>query len=108
MYLSFIVSVVKMSKQRLRPSLFPEYAPYLNFVGPGEEYEEGEDIAQEFTVARGTGPVIMRCLNKFGFKVIEVNLFYWSNLTKQILFAVDIKRPEWCQRSCLGPASHDQ
>ena len=52
--------------------------PYLNFVGPGEEYEEGEDIAQEFTVARGTGQVIMRCLKKFGFKIIEMNIFYWS------------------------------
>ena len=72
----------KMSKQRLRPSLFPGSSPYLNFVGPGEEYEEGEDIAQEFTVARGTGPVIMRCLNKFGFNIIEVNIFYSSNLTR--------------------------
>ena len=80
----------KMSKQRL----FPGYALYLHFVGPGEEYEEGEDIAQEFTVARGTGRVIMRCLNKFGFNIIEVNLFYWSYLTKQILFAVDIAEPK--------------
>ena len=98
----------KMSKQRLRHSLFPGYASYLNFVGPGEEYEEGEDIAQEFTVARGTRPVIMRCLNKFGFKVIEVNIFYRSNLSKQRLFSVDIKKPEWCPRSCSGPAYHDQ
>ena len=66
-----------MSKQRVRPSLFPGYPPYLNFVGPGEDYEDGEkleeDLGLEFTVARGTGPVIMDCLNKFGFKIIEVN-----------------------------------
>ena len=59
---------------RLRPSMFPCFAPYLNFVGPDEEYDdEGEDnLVIEFTVARGTGQVIMDFLHKFGFKINEV------------------------------------
>ena len=65
-----------MTKRRLRQSLFPGCAPYLNFLRPGEEYEDGEEPGEDmrlgFTVARGTGQVIVDCLNKFGFKINQV------------------------------------
>ena len=78
-----------MSKLRLRPSLFPGHDPYLNFLGPEDDYDEEEDITQEFTVARGTGPVILDCLNKFGFKIIEVTIIYVCSLMDQkpVLFS---------------------
>ena len=67
-----------MSKNRLRSSLFPGYAPYLNFVGPDDDYEDGEtpdeDMILDFTVGKGTGPSIMDFLHKFGFKTCEVRL----------------------------------
>ena len=73
-----------MSNRRLRSSIFPGFPPYLNFLGPGEEYEDEEEPAEEmvleFTVARGTGPVIIDCLNKFGFKINEVKVQHFNNL----------------------------
>ena len=70
------VSTMTRSKYRLRSSLFPGFAPYFNFIGPDDEYADNEVIPELldaiFTVARGTGPVVIECLRKFGFRIIEV------------------------------------
>ena len=67
-----------MSENRLRSSLFPGYAPYLHFVGPDDDDEDGEkpdeDMILDFTVGKGTGPSIMDFLQKFGFTTFEVRL----------------------------------
>ena len=95
---------------RLRPSIFPCFAPYLNFVGPDEEYQDEDDLDIEFTVARGTGKVIMDFLHKFGFKIIEVCN---SNVLRccdhcDLNISVDITRPYYCAGSSVGPPAGDK
>ena len=72
-----------MSKQRLRPSLFPGCAPFLTFIAPEEEYEEGgevmENLVMAFTAPLGTSPPIVECFQRVGFKFVEVNLFLFTN-----------------------------
>ena len=69
-----------MGKQGLRPSLFPGCAPYLNFVSPGDEYDDGqeqiEELVMPFYAPLGTSPPIIECFQRFGFKVVEVKQFY--------------------------------
>ena len=66
-----------MSIKRLHPSLFPNCPPYLTFIGPGEKYDDGEDAPKElminFTVAKGTSPLVLECLQRFGGSLVQVN-----------------------------------
>eukprot|EP00092_Neocalanus_flemingeri_P003383 GFUD01003624.1.p1 GENE.GFUD01003624.1~~GFUD01003624.1.p1 ORF type:complete len:534 (+),score=140.74 GFUD01003624.1:66-1667(+) len=78
-----------MGKQRLRPSLFPDCAPYLNFLSPEEEYEGGQDpldeLVMSFTAPTGTSPPILECFQRFGFTIVE-----WT--TRDLL---DLTGPAW-------------
>ena len=65
-----------MGKQRLRPSLFPDCAPYLTFLSPEEEYEDDQEPVEElmmsFKAPLGTSPPIIECFQRCGFKFFEV------------------------------------
>ena len=67
-----------MSIKRLHPSLFPNCPPYLTFIGPGDKYDDGEDATKDliisFTVAKGTSPLVLECLQRFGVSIVQVNL----------------------------------
>ena len=70
-----------MGKRRLRPSLFPGCAPYLNFLSPGDEYDDDgqehlEELVMPFKAPLGTSPPIIECFQRFGFKVVEVTQFF--------------------------------
>ena len=66
-----------MGKYRVRPSLFPGCPPFLTFVSPGEEYEDGDEYMEElgmpFMAPIGTSPPILECFQRFGFKFLEVS-----------------------------------
>ena len=66
----------EMGKQRLRPSLFPGCAPYLTFLSPEEEYEDGQEppaeMVMHFTAPSGTSPPVLECFQRLGFRRVEV------------------------------------
>ena len=66
-----------MSRKQIRQSLFSCVPPFLNFLPPGESYEDGdEDTPQEicfpFWTATGTSPLIVECLRRSGLNLKEV------------------------------------
>ena len=65
-----------MPVNRLRPPLFPGFPPYLKFLSPDEKYDDGEDAPKElaikFTVARGTSPLVLECLQRLGVSLVQV------------------------------------
>ena len=65
-----------MPVKRLRNSIFPNVAPFLTFIAPDEQYEDGEEPPEElvvnYTVAYGTSKTVLECIQRFGAKVIEV------------------------------------
>jgi hypothetical protein len=65
-----------MSRRRIRPSLFPNFPPFLTFIAPSDTYEDGEDPVEElclnYFVAAGTSPLVLESLHKFGFKIKQV------------------------------------
>ena len=68
-----------MGKHRLRPSIFPRCAPYLNFLSPDEEYEDGqepmEELVMSFRAPPETSIPILECFMKFGFTLDCVSSF---------------------------------
>ena len=73
-----------MGKQRLRPSLFPGCAPYLNFLPPDEEYEDGpehlEELLLPFAAPLGASAPVIECFVRYGFKYVEVRLQCWFSI----------------------------
>merc|ERR1711915_142186 len=63
-----------MPVKRLRNSIFPNVAPFLTFIAPDEQYEDGEEPPEElvvnYTVAYGTSKTVLECIQRFGAKVI--------------------------------------
>ena len=68
--------MLNMTRKRLRPSIFPHMAPFLNFLAPEEDYEEEgetvEDLGMMFTTPNGTSPPIIECFQRLGLKHVEV------------------------------------
>ena len=66
-----------MTVKRIRPALFPKWPPYLTFIGPNEEYEDGKEAPKELTVnfivAKGSSPLILECLLRFGDYLVQVS-----------------------------------
>ena len=65
-----------MPVTRIRPALFPNCPPYLTFIGPNENYDDGEDPPKDlminFTVAKGTSLLVLECLQRFGVTLVQV------------------------------------
>ena len=66
-----------MDKHRLRPSIFPGCAPFLNFLPPDEEYEEEpmEELEMSFKAPPETSLPVLECFMKFGFSLDCVSSF---------------------------------
>ena len=78
-----------MARGRVRPSLFPGFPPFLTFLAPGENYPNDEDdigaIAPAWSVAPGTSPLIVECLQRSGIqiqrvKIWSINAIYFVNV----------------------------
>ena len=60
---------------RLRCSLFPNCPPYLHFISPGEEYEEGEEeLELSVTVARDSSQSVLDCFLRLGASLVPWSL----------------------------------
>ena len=74
-----------MGKHRLRPSIFPGCPPYLTFLSPQEEYEDGQEPIEELVMSLkappGTSLPIIECFQRFGFSIDEVlgHIFFLSS-----------------------------
>ena len=67
-----------MGRGRVRPSLFPGFPPFLTFLAPGENYPKDEDdigeIAPAWSLAPGTSPLIVECLQRSGIQIQQVQI----------------------------------
>lgn len=79
-----MMAVESRCKKRVRPAMFPNIPPFLNFLPPGEDYEDGdeppEELRQAWTMAKGTSPLVVECVARVGFVPVEFSERAFSKL----------------------------
>jgi len=97
-----------MGRSRLRPAIFPNCPPYLNFVPGGEQYEDGEVPPEELegvlscTLAAGCSPSILEMFSRLcGLS----NCITWGLSQVKHCHRWNLPSAGSCRssRACVGP-----
>jgi len=81
-----------LTKPQLRSSIFPNVAPFINFLRPNQKYENFVRLEIPWNLWTAChNPILIRCMVRAGFKATQISDPAYSKMTGAIWDSIDSK-----------------